>query len=80
MLGQPLAGGPAADAGVEEQTDLPGLDVDAIAVAAGLKGDDPHKGNFKRLGAAVSRGWGREFISCRSISPGPGVERRPEGA
>ena len=42
MKGEPLPNLAAADAGVEEQVHAVRLDVDAVAVAAGLKGDDSH--------------------------------------
>jgi hypothetical protein len=35
----------AADSGIEQQIEAASLDVDAIAVAAGLEGNDAH-GNF----------------------------------
>ena len=42
MQGQPLLDLAAADPGVEQQLDAICLDVDAVAVAAGLEGDDLH--------------------------------------
>ena len=42
MQGQPLLDLDAADPGVEQQLDAARLDVDAVAVAAGLEGDDLH--------------------------------------
>ena len=42
MLGEPLLDLAAADPGIEQQLDAVRLDVDAVAVAAGLEGDDLH--------------------------------------
>ena len=42
MYGQPLLDEVASDSGVEQEFDAIGLDVDAVAVAAGLEGDDFH--------------------------------------
>ena len=43
MQGEPLLDLAAADPGVEQQPDAACLDVDAVAVAAGLEGDDLHE-------------------------------------
>ena len=42
MHGQPLLDQVASDSSVEQEFDAIGLDVDAVAVAAGLKGDNFH--------------------------------------
>jgi hypothetical protein len=42
VFGQPLSGGLGADAGVEQQPGAAGLDVNTIAIAAGLERDDLH--------------------------------------
>ena len=42
VKGEPFLDLDAAEPGVEQQLDAAGFNVDAIAVAAGLEGDDPH--------------------------------------
>ena len=42
MPSKPLLGADSAEPGVEQQFDAVGLDVDAVAVAAGLEGNDSH--------------------------------------
>ena len=43
MTSQPLLGSTSTDPRIEQQFDAIGLDVKAIAVAAGLEGDDVHR-------------------------------------
>ena len=42
MHGQPFLNQDATDSGVEQEFDAIGLDVDAVSIAAGLKGDHFH--------------------------------------
>jgi len=43
VRGQPILGLPPADPGIEEKPDAARFDVNAIAVASGLQGDDFHR-------------------------------------
>ena len=59
VQGQPPLDLKAAQPGIEQQPHPGRLDVDAIAVAAGLEGDDPHRGIVPRGGRRAEAGFRR---------------------
>ena len=62
MLGEPPLDLAGTDPGVEQQLDAACLDVDAIAVAAGLEGDDPHGDIVPQV---TGRGNRQSFVASR---------------